>query len=108
MTNERMPDFHSPSSSPSSSSPGRAFPTVQAPSTRARSPAGAGSRSIDDAELEAKFRKTLLDDSEEDESELDEAEVELRNLANRLARVRGGGGGREAGRPDALRRHGTV
>ena len=96
MTNERMPDFQSPSDAPGASS----FPTVQAPSTRARSPTG----HMDDAELEAKFRKTLLDDSDADEDDLDEADVELRHLADKLARVRGGGGNR----PDTLRRHGTV
>ena len=93
MTNERMPDFQHPSDAPGASS----FPTVQAPSTRARSPAG----SIDDAELEAKFRKTLLDNSD-DEDDMDEAELELRHLADKLARVRSGN------RPDTLRRHGTV
>ena len=101
MTNERMPDFQTPSSSPSrAGSP--AFPTVQAPSTRARSPAGQGS--MDDAELEAKFRKTLLDDSEPDESEMDDAELELRDLADKLANLRRGKGKE---RPDVMRRHGT-
>ncbi|KAL5504839.1 hypothetical protein ACEPAH_7502 [Sanghuangporus vaninii] len=92
MTNERMPEFHVPD--------GTAFPNLQAPSTRPRSSSG---NSMDDNELEAKFRKTLQDG---DDDEVDEAELELRELANKLARIRGS---RASGsRPDTLKRLGTV
>ncbi|KAH8109956.1 Metallo-dependent phosphatase [Phellopilus nigrolimitatus] len=86
MTNERMPEFqfHDESS--------RAFPALQAPSTRARSPSG----SMDDGDIEAKFRKTLTDSEDEDE-------IELRDLAERIAHTRG-----HVARPPALKRHGTV
>ncbi|EJD07740.1 Metallo-dependent phosphatase [Fomitiporia mediterranea MF3/22] len=88
MTNERMPEFHVHDDN--------AFPNLQAPSTRPRSHSG----SMDDADLEARIRKTLLDN---DEGEGDEAERELRELADKLARIRG-----STHRPDALKRHGTV
>lgn len=92
MTNERMPEFHVQD--------GHAFPNLQAPSTRPRSASGS---SMDDTELEAKLRKTL---QEGDDSEVDEAERELRELADKLARIRGSRG--SGSRPDALKRTGTV
>ena len=89
MTNERLPEFHLPE--------GVAFPNVQAPSTRPRSPSGI---TVDDNGIEAKLRKAVL---ENDDEEVDDAERELRELADKLARVRG-----SSSRPDALKRHGTV
>lgn len=90
MTNERMPEFHmlSPTA--------QAFPMVQAPSTRARSP-GAGV--MDDADLEARLRRSIQDDFGEDSGVDPELLVDL---AERISQAR------RAPRPGALKRFGTV
>ncbi|KAI5122876.1 hypothetical protein M0805_003328 [Coniferiporia weirii] len=87
MTNERLPQFHLEEEAH------RSFPILQAPSTRARSPSG----SMDDADLEARLRRTLVDDQEDEEG------LKLRDLADRIAHIR-----RPLSRPEALKRYGTA
>ena len=89
MTNERMPEFHMPSPT------AQAFPMVQAPSTRARSP-GAGL--MDDADLETRLRRSVQDGFGEDSG----VDPELLDLAERISQAR------RAPRPVALKRFGTV
>lgn len=94
MFNERLPEFHE-AAHPS-------FPTVQAPSTRVRRPAHAGAPggggSADDMDLEAKFRRTLSRDEEDEDDQM----RDVRALAERIARTR------RPGRPTGLKRHETV
>ncbi|THH02932.1 hypothetical protein EW145_g6680 [Phellinidium pouzarii] len=87
MTNERLPEFHLEDESH------RSFPVLQAPSTRARTPSG----SMDDFDIESRLRRSLADGEE------DEEEMEIRNLADRIARTPS-----SAVRPNALKRYGTV
>lgn len=88
VTNERMPEYHFPS--PTSPS----FPMVQAPSTRARSPSGTGS-AMDDADLEARLRRSVQDGFGEDGG----VDAELLDLAERISHAR---------KAPKLKRFGTV